>query len=156
MSTSADSQSGQCECGQNTFEISDEPLFRSICHCEICQEFNNAPFADITVYRRKDVDLLEGHSVAFKAYSSPPVAQRGKCTACEKPTIEFLKTPLFPALTIVPSENISNPKLLPAPAFHCFYHRRMEDAQDDLPKYGGYLNSQLRFVVKLIGALTRK
>jgi hypothetical protein len=103
MSTSADSQSGQCECGQNTFEISGEPLFRSICHCEICQEFNNAPFADITVYRRKDVDLPERHSVAFKAYSSPPVAQRGKCTACEKPTIEFLKTPLFPALTIVPS-----------------------------------------------------
>jgi hypothetical protein len=65
MSTSADSQSGQCECDQNTFKISGEPLFRSICHCEICQEFNNAPFADITVYRRKDVDLPEGHSVAF-------------------------------------------------------------------------------------------
>ena len=79
-----------------------------------------------------------------------------KIHGLRKPTIEFLKTPLFPALTIVPSGNVSNPKLLPAPAFHCFYHRRMEDAQDDLPKYGGYLYSQLRFVVKLIGALTRK
>jgi hypothetical protein len=56
MSTSADSQSGQCECGQNTFEISGEPLFRSICHCEICQEFNNALSV---LFNRYYSDLLD-------------------------------------------------------------------------------------------------
>lgn len=156
MNTSGAKQSGQCECGENKFEITGEPIFRAICHCEICQEFNDAPFADITLYRTKDVDLPEQNTVEFKAYTSPPMAQRGKCKTCDKPTIEFLKIPVAPALTIVPTKNLSNTESLPEPTFHVFYHRRIQDSEDNLPKYSGYMKSQLAFMVRLIWALLRR
>jgi len=155
MSALGVKQSGQCECGENKFDIVGEPIFRAICHCEICQEFNDAPFADITLYRTKDVDLPEDNTVEYKAYTNPPMAQRGKCKSCEKPTIEFLKIPAVPALTIVPTKNLSNADSLPEPSFHVFYHRRKQDSNDDFPKYSGYMKSQLAFVARLIRALIR-
>ncbi|MFT4822979.1 MAG: hypothetical protein ACI9DH_000207 [Halioglobus sp.] len=155
MNTSTVKQLGQCECGENTFKITGEPLFRAICHCEICQEFNDAPFADITLYRSKDVDFPGENKIEYKAYTNPPMAQRGRCTACHKPTIEFLKIPVMPGLTIVPSKNLANADNLPAPSLHVFYHRRIQDAEDILPKYSGYIKSQLVFMGKLIGALIR-
>lgn len=155
MNTSVVKQSGQCECGENRFEIVGEPLFRAICHCEICQEFNEAPFADITLYRTRDVELPEENKIEYKAYTNPPMAQRGKCTVCNKPAIEFLKIAVMPGLTIVPSKNLSSTDTLPVPSFHVFYHRRKQDSEDNLPKYSGYVKSQLGFMVKLIGALIR-
>jgi len=155
MSTSVIAQSGQCECGENCFQISAEPLLRAICHCEICQEFNDAPFADITVYRSKDIDFPASSKIEYKAYTKPPMAQRGKCTVCHKPTIEFLKVPVLPDLTMVPSNNLVGVDKLPPASFHVFYHRRKQDAADDFPKYSGYLRSQLGFMAKLIGALVR-
>ena len=62
----------------------------------------------------------------------------------------------MPGLTIVPSHTIENGGILPEVAFHSFYHRRVADANDDLPKYSGYLKSQLFFMGKLIAAMLRK
>jgi hypothetical protein len=36
---------------------------------------------------------------------------------------------------IVPSANICDPALLPKPALHIFYNRRVADVDDDLPKF---------------------
>lgn len=146
---------GKCACGETQFSVVGSPILRAICHCEICQEFNNAPYADITIFRGKDINLPEDNIVEFKSYALPPILQRGKCSACNQATIEIIKAPLMPKLTIVPSKTIADPSLLPEVSFHSFYHRRIEDATDNLPKYSGYLTSQVCFMGKLMGAMLR-
>jgi len=149
-SNSSINAQGQCPCGETQFKILGKPIIRAKCHCTICQEFNQAPYGDIVIFRNKDIQLPEDNKVAFKAYAFPPVVKRGKCTACNQPAIEFI-----PGLTIVPSQNLKDSDLLPEVSFHSFYHRRVEDANDDLPKYSGYLKSQVFFMGKLIGAMIR-
>ena len=45
-----------CSCGEVEFTISSKPLFRGYCHCTICQRFNDAPYADITVFTADNLD----------------------------------------------------------------------------------------------------
>ena len=63
------------------------------------------------------------------------------------------RLPLLPKMTVIPSGNIVEQAALPMPAMHIFYHRRLEDANDDLPKYSGLFKSQSSFTVALLKAL---
>lgn len=146
----------QCECGATQFKALGEPLFRAYCHCTICQEFNNSDFADITIFRGRDIELADDQPVQFNTYRRPPNVQRGKCGVCDKPAIEFMHLPLMPSFVFVPTDNIKNENLIPAPALHMFYNRRVQDAQDDLPKYEGYWPSQLGTTRHLFRALMKR
>ena len=110
--------SGQCQCGHARFSISGRPLVRGFCHCLICQAFNQAAFADITVFYARDVHLHDESTVAFRAHQQPPMLKRGCCTQCGKPAIERLNIPLMPALVVIPTANLSDPSLAPQPALH--------------------------------------
>ena len=148
-------QSGSCHCGKVQISMSGKPLFRAYCHCLICQEFNEADFADVTVFYRKDVALADQGSVKFRVYQQPPFVRRGKCVSCGKPAIEKLTIPFMPRMTVVPSINVSDPAFLPEPALHIFYHRRKAEALDNVPKYSGFLNSQSHFVIAAVRAMFR-
>lgn len=63
-----------CPCGNARLTIHAPPRFRMYCHRTICQRFNQAPFADVLVYRARDVDLPELGAVEFDTYKPP--AQR--------------------------------------------------------------------------------
>ncbi len=52
-------------------------------------------------------------------------------------------------LAFVPGMNFPRRTGLPRPSAHIFYHRRVRDAVDGLPKISGYWTSEL-FVTKLI------
>lgn len=144
---------GHCHCDKTTVQIHGKPLLRGFCHCSICQAFNQAAYSDITLFRERDVDYAVDSPVAFRAWRSPPVLQRGKCTACNQPAIEFLHMPLMPKLAIVPSARIADATLIPEPALHIFYDKRVADVDDDLPKYTGYPKSQLAFGRRIVAAL---
>jgi len=47
----------QCSCGKTQFAISANvaPIMRVYCHCTICQKYGGEPFADILVFRKKDI-----------------------------------------------------------------------------------------------------
>lgn len=145
--------SGQCQCGHARFSISGRPLVRGFCHCLICQAFNQAAFADITVFYARDVHLHDESTVAFRAHQQPPMLKRGCCTQCGKPAIERLNIPLMPALVVIPTANLSDPSLAPQSALHIFYNRRQADVDDGLPKYCGYLSSQTHFGIAAIKAM---
>ena len=129
------------------------PMLRGFCHCTICQAFNQAPYADITLFRARDVAMPAPDLVEYRAYRKPPALQRGKCIACGGPALEFVQ--VFPRLKliIVPSGNILDAGLVPRAALHIFYDRRLADFDDDLPKYTGYWRSQLAFGRKLMASL---
>ena len=126
---------------------------RLYCHCTICQEFNQAPFGDVSMVLSRDVRFNDHEKVDFKKYKSPPAVDRGKCRSCHKPVIEFLKIPLMPELTIIPSYTIAESELLPEPLGHVFYDTRVADIDDKLPKYSGAARSQLASMRKLLPAM---
>lgn len=145
-----------CACGANQFAVAGQPIMRAICHCTICQAFNEAPYADICVIMAKNVDLAEDHSVDFQKYRKPPALQRGKCKSCGKAAVEYLHLGPLPGLAFVPAANFPQGSDLPEPALHMFYHRRVADIDDDLPKYNGYWPSHLATVGELIKAGLRR
>jgi hypothetical protein len=141
---------GRCSCGHARFHIQGEPLVRAFCHCTICQEFNQAGYADITIFRERDVTLPNQATLKYISYAFPPMLQRGKCLKCRKPVIEYLSIPPLPKLIIVPSGNITDKTRIPEPSLHLFYHSRVADINDLLPKKIGYIKSQLALCHKMI------
>lgn len=146
----------QCECGTTKIEVTGKPIIRAVCHCSICQEFNQAAFADITAFYADDVDVPEGSDIEFKTYTKSPTAvPRGKCKQCGKPAIEQMNIPGFPKMILIPSDNFADQSVLPAASLHMFYHRRVANLNDGIPKYSSFLSSQLGFVRYLIPALIK-
>jgi len=146
----------QCSCGLTSFGVSGPPLMRIYCHCSLCQKFTNADFADVSVFYTKQVGAVDESKVNFKFYKKPQLVSRGTCIQCNRATIETINIPLMPKLITFPSENIMQRNLLPEPSMHIFYDKRVEDHTDSLPKYHGFLSSQLNFGSKLISAMIRK
>ncbi len=142
-----------CPCGEVSYEIKGRPLFRAFCHCTICQRVNCAPYADITLFSSRDVVMPKSAGLHYKAQKFPPILQRGSCVSCNHIAIEYLR--IFPMLKtiIVPSQNIDDKSLVPEASLHIFYDSRVNDVGDDLPKYCGYIKSQLAFGQKLVSAL---
>lgn len=128
---------------------------RAICHCTICQAFNQADYADITMFREDNVDLPDKKLVDYQTYSSTKLVQRGKCVNCEQPVAEYMQLGPLGKIIAVPTANISTDALLPEPALHIFYHRRVVDVDDGLPKYSSFWSSQFAFSSKLLGRLVK-
>ncbi len=103
----------------------------------------------MTIFLSKDVILHNTETVDFKKYKSALALQRGTCITCNAPSIEFFDLPLLPEFTIIPSESIPAGHFLPKPSAHIFYHRRVADIDDALPKHNGFLKSQLVLSRKL-------
>lgn len=120
-----------------------------------CRAQRQAPYADITVFRAKDVGMPGAEFVEYRGYRPPPAVQRGKCTGCGRPVVEFMR--IFPMLKLilVPSSNILDPAVVPKPSLHIFYNRRLADIVDDLPKCDRYWKSQLAFGHELVASLLR-
>jgi hypothetical protein len=148
-------QNCQCSCGKARFNVHGRPVLRGFCHCTICQAFNQAPYADITLFHATDVAMPSAEFVEYKVYRLPPAVQRGKCIACGRPVVEFMRIFPMPKLIIVPSSNILDPEFVPKPSLHIFYDRRLAEIDDDLPKFNGYWKSQLAFGHKLVASLLR-
>lgn len=146
----------QCQCGNTKFTLKAEPLARILCHCTICQEFNNAAYGDVTIFLSKDVELHDRSSIEFKTYKAPPAVQRGKCKSCHLPTVELFSMLLMPSLTLIPSQQITDSDYLPEPISHIFYHSRLADMDDTLPKYNRYIPSQLALGKVLLPKLLKR
>jgi len=97
--------------------------------------------------------MIDDTSISYKTYSAPPAVQRGKCEVCGHAAIESLRLFPLPKLAIIPSVNFSDRTSLPEPSLHIFYHRRVADMPDSLPKYSGYLLSQLVFAQRLLSSM---
>ncbi len=134
-----------CQCGHVKFKVVGQPKFRMLCHCSICQKFNQKSHADVLVFKTAQIQTPSSDKVAFKTMKRPPNVQRGVCTQCGQPAIEVFAMPLFPKLTMVPAAMILNSDELPAPVAHMFYESRTADVDDEVPKYQGFIRSQLVF-----------
>lgn len=139
---------GSCECGACSFEVLSSPKARFRCHCLICQAFNGKPFADVVALRAKDVVLKNVDNISFAKYRPPPNFNRGVCRTCGKPVVEVAGIGSFKVM-FIPTSNFGLQNRLPPIQIDIFYHRRVQDISDSVPKYSGYFSSELA-VGKLI------
>jgi len=142
-------QSCACRCGECRFDLNGVPITRFLCHCTICQSQYKQPFVDVTVFRARAVVLAPGHKIVFRKYRPPPALQRGTCLSCGSPVVGFLRLAPFVRLAFVAAQKIPDHSSLPPPGAHIFYHSRVADQSDSLPKFSGYWPSELA-VVKLV------
>ena len=57
--------------------------------------------------------------------------------------VGFLRIAPFVQLAFIPAMNFPRRAALPRPTAHIFYHRRVKDVRDRLPKISGYWPSEL-------------
>ena len=133
---------GSCECGTCSFEVHKLPKGRFRCHCLICQAFNGKPFADVVAVRGHDVVLKNADKISFRKYRPPPNFNRGLCRICGKPVVEVADFGPFKVM-FIPAYNFDWGAPLPPVRMDVFYHRRVRDMPDSLPKYSGYFPSEL-------------
>lgn len=146
MSQAFTPQEGSCSCCSNTYMINHTPIARFICHCTICQEYTGKAYNDVTVLFKSDLSELDINKTRFRRWKLPPNINRGLCKRCHKPSVEKA---MGGALMLVSTDNYPNVDALPDPAMHLFYDSRVEDIEDDLPKYTGFAQSQTMIVKAL-------
>jgi hypothetical protein len=132
-----------CGCGRIEFTVTGRPLARFYCHCEICQALYRQPRADVTVWWGRSVAVAADQRIDFKRYRPPPAIERGTCPGCGLPVVGFLRLAPLVQLAFVPTMNFRRRTGLPPPSAHIFYHRRLRDVRDRLPKISGYWTSEL-------------
>jgi hypothetical protein len=106
------------------------------------------PFADVVAVRAKDVVLKNAGNISFKKYRPPPNFNRGVCRTCGKAVVEVAGFGPFKVM-FIPANNFEPGAQLPPVRIDIFYHRRVLDLPDGVPKYSGYYRSELA-VGKLI------
>jgi len=144
-----------CPCGASRFSVSGNPIGRFFCHCTICQKVYRKPFADVTYCRAAAVDVPADRPVEFRCYRPPRGVRRGICNRCDNPVAAFLT--MVPGVNVgfVSSQNFSRPAELPTPDGHIFYHWRVADIADSVPKLSGSLASQSHVALRVFADLFR-
>jgi hypothetical protein len=145
-------ETGSCKCGKTRFFVNGQPVLRFFCHCIICQNVSQQPFVDVTVFRAGAVTLAESGGIQFKRYRPPPALMRGTCDTCGAPVIGFLRLGPFTKFAFVPAQNLPVATYLPQPMGHIFYHRRVRDVSDDLPKISDYWTSELIVIRRMLSS----
>lgn len=145
-----------CRCGACSLEVAGAVRLRFICHCTICQRFNASPQADMAVFRRDEVALATDCPIEYERYKKRMGVDRGRCRECGQPVVEFMQLPLVPGIAFAPAAAVAAVMPLPEPAMRLFYDKRVADADDDLPRFSGFLASQLAASRRLLPALMRR
>ncbi|MBJ8496233.1 GFA family protein [Acinetobacter oleivorans] len=132
-----------CSCQHNELVLNGPVIMRFICHCLICQNVYQAPYADVVVAWKNDIIITKFQSIDFKKFRMPPAVNRGVCIQCKKPVYGYLKSYVKHDLAFIPAQNFKDSSSLPEPCLHEFYHRAVSPVEDNLPKYYGYMHSML-------------
>lgn len=141
---------GSCSCGTFSFETKKAPAARFVCHCLFCQDFTGEAFSDVSVLMAHQIQMKGTADLIHKKYRLPPNLNRTLCATCGKPAMETMGAgPL--KLVFVPSKNFVEQNLLPPIKLHAFYHRRVADVADNLPKHAHYWPSQLAITKTIMG-----
>lgn len=147
---------GACPCGASKFEVRGKVLTRFVCHCTICQGLYKAPFADVATQWSGAVEVTTPDSVSYRRYRPPPAVSRGTCDACGAPVVGRMLLAPFMRVALVPTRNLASLDGLPAPGSHIFYHRRVSDAADDVPRFSGYWRSLMAVTTRIVAGMMRR
>lgn len=72
-------RSGGCRCGEVRYEVTGEPVYHAICHCEACRASAGAPMVSWYATKEEQFTLKSGEP---KTFEGTPGAQRSFCPRC--------------------------------------------------------------------------
>ena len=145
------SHSCQCPCGHSKLEIHGEPIVRFICHCTICQRLYKAPYVDANLYKLDQIELPEDSDISYGKYKRVAAIDRGLCPECNHPVMAKVGEG-EKAYGFVATKNHLDADTLPPAEMHVYYGTRVEDVDDDLPKFGNFITSNWAFIKRMMGA----
>jgi len=133
---------GKCFCEAVKFEICEDPLDASYCHCRDCQRLHGAPYQWAAIFHKDAVHFTKGAEKDLIFYNPHDKATEYKlpckisCARCHAPIADEGRKMML----MLPSHIEFEMNLLPGPfraTHHMFYGSRVEDVNDDLPKFLG-------------------
>src|SRR5437899_12350723 len=109
--------------------------------------------------RRRDGLVGGKHHAASRpsdrvqALSASTGGEAGSLPVLQRARRRVLRLAPFVQLAFVPSKLFPDQGALPPPALHLFYHRRLGDIADDLPKVSGYWASELAVMKRVLASI---
>lgn len=124
---------GGCYCGAIQYEVTGEPVNRTICHCDMCRGTTGAPCVAWFTVPRSQFRLT---GAAPTRYRSSAHATRSFCAVCG--TQICFADDNYPAEIDVSTCTLQDPTAVP-PASHIFTASQVPwlHCSDDLPRYRG-------------------
>src|SRR5262245_33623998 len=91
---------GGCACGAVRYELTEEPIFQSICHCCDCQKASGSAFAELMAVAADRLSMLgdEPNFYAAKAESGRTMS-RGFCQVYGSPIV--IRRPEMPQVVFI-------------------------------------------------------
>ena len=68
---------GRCQCGEITYQVTEQPLVTVCCHCIDCQKLSTSPFSVTMVLQRSALEILTGEPSMWER-----PADSGNITRC--------------------------------------------------------------------------
>ena len=144
-----------CSCGKSSVIVCAIPVSRFSCHCLNCQSYTGLPVSDDCAFLSRSVIFPEVNSIEYSQYNSLVSFQRGKCSFCGSPVVSVFSIFNILKFVFIPSKNIPAALSLPKTEAHTFFHRRVSEIYDTVPKYYGYWSSQYNTARILLVALLK-
>ncbi|MAF57370.1 MAG: aldehyde-activating protein [Ponticaulis sp.] len=72
--------SGQCLCGEVSFELTTEISHLDACHCRMCQRWTGSAFIGVDVHSANAISF--NSDASLKWFKSSDWAERGFCSTC--------------------------------------------------------------------------
>ncbi|WP_312821255.1 GFA family protein [Brevundimonas sp.] len=103
--------SGRCHCGAVHYQMSENTIHHTLCHCTDCRRASGAPAVAWALVKREDI-RIEGQP---KSYASSPGTERLFCSDCGT-SLFFVNEQIFPGMIDVQSATLDNPAAIPLQA----------------------------------------
>ena len=145
-----------CNCGNIYFKNEAQLTARFICHCTLCRSYSGTDFYDEAFFAVDDIGIVDDEKLSWQRnFSGRSPVNRGTCKVCDKPAISIIDMP-FMKFSLVPADSIPEHIDKKKASCHVFYHRRVNDVDDVLPKYRSYWSSQIMNSWHLLVAILKK
>jgi hypothetical protein len=102
---------GQCHCGAVRYEMSEQVMHHTLCHCQDCRRHVGAPVVSWAMSPAEQVKI----SGETRVYASSEHGRRHFCGQCGT-SLFYSNEEMLPGLIDVQSATLDNPDLLPPTA----------------------------------------
>lgn len=126
---------GYCHCGAIRYEVTGDPVYSALCHCEDCRRHAGAPVVGWTAY---PADALTVRAGTPKVYASSENARRHFCADCGTGLFYYNET-VLPGLVDLQTATFDDPDAI-APQIHVQVADRISwmETAHQLPAFDRY------------------
>lgn len=103
---------GHCHCGAVRYEVTGDPAYNEMCHCEDCRRHSGAP---VVSWIGVPADALVIQAGTTRAYSSSEHTQRHFCPHCGT-KLFYYNEQVLPGLASIQTATLDDPNLIPPKA----------------------------------------